>query len=642
MELLTYTNFDLLIRQRDGSADYPTHVLSSLAGQSRGLLSFSSLAPEVVANLTGFWAAGLGEAPDAARTEQAQRFGELLFDALVSGEIRSCFDVSLNMAKQQQQQGLRVRLRIEPPELAGVPWELMRDRRSGHSLSRSSYSPIVRYVELQQALLPLTTEFPLNVMVVLSSPTDQPPLDVEFELNQVMQALDPLIQQGAVQVSVMKEPTLPSVHRRLLDESFNVLHFMGHAHFSADDGEGYLVFEDRERASHLVSGRTLGELLRDEHTLRLVTLNACSTAATTATDVFSGVATSLVRAGIPAVVAMQAVITDQAAQQFSTMLYQCLADGSPIEAAVTAGRNAIAYSSQQTMEWAIPQLYTRTEDGVLFNFRSRTPGRALHGLASDPEVNLSPPSSFAHTRPETAAAIVPEAVPSKPPLRQAYPVASRGEGETSTTGASATEAKQLVLAGPFICGTGGLRDLPGFWIDTFPVTNEQYLRFVRETGAAPPSTWVNGRFPNEKVDHPVTGVSWHDAAAYASWGGQRLPTAAEWEKAARGTDGRRYPWGDEFDPRRCNTAERGLGGTTPVGQHPSGASPYGVMDMAGNTWEWTADEVRPRGLGREDKKRALKGGAWDTPARLGECAVQSSAWPDARLPDVGFRCARSA
>jgi formylglycine-generating enzyme required for sulfatase activity len=179
--------------------------------------------------------------------------------------------------------------------------------------------------------------------------------------------------------------------------------------------------------------------------------------------------------------------------------------------------------------------------------------------------------------------------------------------------------------------------LSDFAIDTCPVTNAEFLRYVEATGAKPPASWTRGRYPYEKADHPVTGVSWYAAMAYAQWKGRRLPTVAEWEKAARGADGRTFPWGDTFDVLRCNTQESGVRGTTPVRRYPDGASPYGVLDLAGNAAEWMADEVAARGLG-SPPKRALKGGSWKEPRSLAECATQSSARPEEQLDFVGFRC----
>lgn len=174
--------------------------------------------------------------------------------------------------------------------------------------------------------------------------------------------------------------------------------------------------------------------------------------------------------------------------------------------------------------------------------------------------------------------------------------------------------------------------LPGFFIDVHPVSNADYARFVAATGHEPPQHWKDGEVPAELADHPVVFVTWKDAAAYASWAGKQLPTSQQWEKAARGTRGHVYPWGDQPTPAKCNVRENGVGATTPVGRYQSGVSPYGVYDLCGNVWEWCATESSPG-------RRELKGGAWTSPFE--RCAPPS--FNDAAElmcdDDTGFRCA---
>jgi len=154
------------------------------------------------------------------------------------------------------------------------------------------------------------------------------------------------------------------------------------------------------------------------------------------------------------------------------------------------------------------------------------------------------------------------------------------------------KAMVRVPAGDFLYGDSKeKRTLPEFWIDKTPVTNAEYAQFVQATNHNPPRHWKGKTPPKEIAEHPVMYVSWHDAVAYAEWAGKQLPTEEEWEKAARGTDGRAYPWGDETPTRELCNFNQNEQGTTPVGKYsPQGDSPYGCVDMAGNVWQWTASD----------------------------------------------------
>jgi formylglycine-generating enzyme required for sulfatase activity/energy-coupling factor transporter ATP-binding protein EcfA2 len=195
--------------------------------------------------------------------------------------------------------------------------------------------------------------------------------------------------------------------------------------------------------------------------------------------------------------------------------------------------------------------------------------------------------------------------------------------------------------------------LDEYWIARVPMTNAQYFLFVQATGHAVPDHWQDGRPPKHLESHPVTKVSWHDAVAYCRWLSQvtgksiTLPSEAEWEKAARGDkDAREFPWGETFDRFRCNTYELGVGTTTPVGIFPDGASPYGVLDMSGNVWEWTRSwsenyPYRPDD-GRESMDsggnwRVLRGGSWDLNSNSARAAYRDDGPPDYRPYYIGFR-----
>ncbi len=197
--------------------------------------------------------------------------------------------------------------------------------------------------------------------------------------------------------------------------------------------------------------------------------------------------------------------------------------------------------------------------------------------------------------------------------------------------------------------------LDDFWIDKLDTTNALYKKCVDAGKCAPPSNKSSAKrseyYGNSQFDNfPVIYVSWDDASKFCAWAGKRLPTEAEWEKAARGTDKRTYPWGNTFDANKLNSAEGGRGDTTVVGFFISGASPYGALDLAGNVWEWVADwydsayytnspRNNPVGPAAGDY-RVLRGGSWSTDEDLTRAAYRGDYGPGFRFSYVGFRCSQ--
>jgi formylglycine-generating enzyme required for sulfatase activity len=187
--------------------------------------------------------------------------------------------------------------------------------------------------------------------------------------------------------------------------------------------------------------------------------------------------------------------------------------------------------------------------------------------------------------------------------------------------------------------------LNGFWIGKYEVTNDQYRKCV-EAGACDKPEETNRYRKPEYANCPVIYVNWYDAQDYARWAGGRLPTEVEWEKAARGTDGRTYPWGDAWDPSKCNTKDGGPDDVTPVGKYsPAGDSPYGVSDMAGNVWEWTSSLLRPYPYnpsdGREDpdstEDRVARGGSRTYVGDAARCWFRYTLSPRTASRSAGFR-----
>ena len=243
-----------------------------------------------------------------------------------------------------------------------------------------------------------------------------------------------------------------------------------------------------------------------------------------------------------------------------------------------------------------------------------------------------------------------------------YPMYS----ENSRLGAE-PNAMILIPAGEFIRGTNHrLPDegpqykvtLREFLIDRYEVTNLQYKKFIDATARHSPDHFRNRTYPAGKADHPVTYVSWDDANDYCAWAKKRLPTDLEWEKAARGTDGREYPWGNEFDTKNANMPLRWKalkqdGDTTPVGAFEKGASPYGVYDMTGNVWEWTSSwyEAYPNNKTASEsygqRYKTLKGGSWYD-CSIYKCGISAPVYNRAffvkrtKNDTFGFRCAKDS
>ncbi len=195
-------------------------------------------------------------------------------------------------------------------------------------------------------------------------------------------------------------------------------------------------------------------------------------------------------------------------------------------------------------------------------------------------------------------------------------------------------------------------ELPEYYIGKYLVTNIEYQAFVKDAVRKPPQDWNGSNYPEDKGDHPVVNIDWNKAKAYCEWLSEktgklyRLPSEAEWEKAARGEPGYIYPWGDEFDSARCNTKEAGPGKSTPVGQYsPQGDSLYGCADMAGNVWEWMQSRLTKYPYSAEDEReepsgsypRVTRGGSFGSGSRSARCACRGRYDPGGRSYDIGFR-----
>jgi CHAT domain len=369
MAEITYLDFDIQIERAASTTPgaYRIQVLGSPAGQATAdvQLPFSDLELENILLRLGHVRRGVRgiESPEA---ETAKSFGGRLFAAMFNGDVQRCLSNSLDRASRQGV-GLRIRLRLtDAPELLDLPWEYLYNPALNRFFVLSSKTPLVRYLDLPERIGPLAVRPPLRVLVMIASPSDYPPLDVEREWSKLRAALSKLEQRGLVTLERLEQATLPALQQRLRQEAFHIFHFIGHGGFDQRSQDGLLILEDEQRSGFRISGQDLGTLLHDEDTLRLVILNACEGARASRTDPFAGTAQSLVQQGVPAVIAMQFEVTDEAAITLACEFYGAIADGYPVDAALAEARKALS-TQESSVEWGTPVLYLRAEDGRIFD-----------------------------------------------------------------------------------------------------------------------------------------------------------------------------------------------------------------------------------------------------------------------------------
>ena len=336
---------------------------------------------------------------ETPQMEAVKQFGQRLFDAVFAGELRACLRTTRDDAARQSK-GLRIRLRpVSAPELADVPWEFLFHASLNRFLALSTDTPIVRYLELPEAVAPLTVTPPLRVLVAIAGPVDLTELDVEQEWQRLHEAVANLEQSGVIALERLDHASLPALQHTLRKAEYHVFHFVGHGAFDERLQDGVLMMEDANGRGTAVSAQRLGTLLHDHRSLRLAVLNACEGARTDVADPFAGVAQTLVQQGLAAVIAMQFEVSDIAAITLANEFYGALADGYPIEAAMAEARKAIFNAGNDT-EWATPVLYLRATDGRLFDLQrtSENTPDVVHAPVEPtrPEALPLPPAAEVH------------------------------------------------------------------------------------------------------------------------------------------------------------------------------------------------------------------------------------------------------
>ncbi len=619
----TYLDFEVTVNSIKGA--YYARAYS-VVGEASEVLPISDNALERLQKLhkTLLFPGGKHRMTRSLLNKKVKIFGLRLFDILFVGEIRNCYYQSRVRARSETK-GVRLRLNFQAPELAVLPWEFIFDPNENDHVSLSYNTPIVRYLDVLKPGGSLSINPPLQILGMVVSPSDLRPLDIRREQQRINQALKNLQSRGLVNLTWLSGQTTRHLQQIMRSNDWHVFHFIGHGGFDPEMNEGTIALcHEQDGDAQFLSATQLARLLGDHKSIRLVLLNVCEGAKSSRHELFSSTASMLVKRGLPAALAMQTEITDRAAIEFSRTFYEALADGYPVDAAVGEARKQMSMAS--TVEWGIPVLTMRAPDGILFDIRTRNDEEAQIQKVAD---------TFTLTSPITMEFI---RVPAGKLLM--------GSDKAKDQSANACELPQHQVY------------VSQFYLGKTSVTNQQYANFVRSTGHRPPTHWQKGHIPIGKEQHPVTHVSWEDAMGFCKWLSRltgdryRLPTEAEWEKAARGTDGRIFPWGNQWDYTKLNCREGGVNTTTQIGTYfQSGDSPYGHEDLCGNIWEWCMDGYDPREYQRradaqvkdplssgKKRKYAARGGAWFLTENLMRAAHRSSFAPDITFDGLGFRC----
>jgi CHASE2 domain-containing sensor protein len=356
---MQYHNFDLWIDEKDkASIEYHLRANIETFDSASGLMHLDPTSDEVTEILERF-----------ARRETDHRFltaaGELLFKAVFQpgdNRIYDLFQQCLGRFLPTANDGIRLRLRIEAPEVAALPWEYIYLSSRGVFLSTWTSTPLVRYLDVGRPVPKLEMSPPVKMLVVIPANSDLPTLDTTEEKNVLLKALKDM--QSYVRPTFLEgNVSLDGIEEALNNDEFHVLHFIGHGDFDGDEGILWLTAQK-------VNQEQLGQLFQNLEHMKLVVLNACKGAQVSPTKPFLGIAPQLVRQGVPAVVAMQYSIYDDVAVHFSRRFYQSLIKGKccgKVDLALTQARNSLRVHYPQERAFGAPVLFMRSPRGVLFH-----------------------------------------------------------------------------------------------------------------------------------------------------------------------------------------------------------------------------------------------------------------------------------
>jgi hypothetical protein len=385
--------FTVLARSRRGQANHSLHLdaqegvwppAAFVGPEPGGRLEPHGARRDLLAQDGGAAAAG------------PEEIGARLFSAVLAGPVRELFDQTVGELAGKPGRGLRIRVRLDPREgrvrrLYDLPWELLFCRSTGVFLSLDRCTPVVRSLDTLKPGRPLALAIPLRVAIAMANPADTEPLDLAEERRRIESVFRG---HGGIAMTFLEHANRTSLRRLLREESFHVVHFMGHGLYDEARGSGALLLESPDGADPLAGDTFASFFLGREHPL-LVILNACRTAQSPRrpdANPFAGVASALVLGGLPAVLGMRSSIADSAAVGIADELYRWLALGDPVEAAISEVRLALSATGRGASEWANPALFLGQEPvGALLVPGSEVPAPAAAAPAG---AGASPPEAL--------------------------------------------------------------------------------------------------------------------------------------------------------------------------------------------------------------------------------------------------------
>ncbi|MFD8885422.1 CHAT domain-containing protein [Streptomyces erythrochromogenes] len=337
-----------------------------------------------------------------------REFGERLTEAVFREDIFLLFDRWRSRARAQEHP-LRILLRTNGPNLSHIPWEFLVDPTRDDYLALRV--PVVRYLRLMDPVPPLPLTLPLRVLGISAQPHDLPALEGKREGEQISRALLQECSSESVDVHWLVGDRWQDLAKELRFGSWHVLHCVSHGGFDEERNAGYIQLSGSDGLSKKIYASDFERLIADSPNLRLIVLNSCESAVGGSEDVFAGTAANLVRAGVPAVVAMQYEITDKAALVFASSFYERIAQGVPVDRAVTLAREYVKVE-QESLEWATPVLFLASDETRLFS---------LPKAAQGPPAQATPPTPQGPDRPQVPGSEAPRPPPAPPPLRTPSP-----------------------------------------------------------------------------------------------------------------------------------------------------------------------------------------------------------------------------